>query len=140
MRVTEKVDFATYWNDPRFQRKKPKHGTSKLAFYGDNIYKPNGDEYLQIYSHHSLPDGSQNEYNRNKDTGSDHVLISDDYVYFGSNAPAIPSHLRDFEGVDLCPPTQGHISTKISNEMAEAVLAYFATLQGQKIRGTPANW
>ena len=28
----------------------------------------------------------------------------------------------------------------LTNEMAEAVLAYFATLQGQKIRGTPANW
>jgi hypothetical protein len=37
MRVTEIITFNQYWNDPRFQRKKPKLNGSKKQAFGDNI-------------------------------------------------------------------------------------------------------
>lgn len=140
MRVTEKMTFAEYWNDPRFRRKRPILGKSKLAFYGDNIYRPTAAGFEQLHSHHSLADGSVNAHNRDKDTGSNNVLVSEEYVYFGRSAPQVPAYLRDFDGIDLCPPTQGHISLKIFPEMRSSVEAYFNDLLGTKVRGLPTNW
>ena len=140
MRITEKTDFASYWRDPRFRRKRPQTGKSQIAFYGDNIYRPTADGFEQQDSHHSLVGGKLNLHNLKKDTGSDHVLISDQFVYFGANAIKLPNHLRNFEGVDLCAPTQGHISRKIFPEMTLEVEKFFNSLLGLKIRGMPANW
>lgn len=141
MRVTEKLTFEEYWNDPRFFRKRPKMHKSRMLKYGDNIYQPDGNGgFIQIYSHHSLPDGTTNEYNRNKDTGSNNVLVSDEFLYFGSQGPKIPEYLRDFDGVDICAPTQGHISSKISNEMESAAAEWLTSLGKTGFRGRPSNW
>lgn len=142
MRVSEKLDFALYWQDRRFERKRPILGKSRMLSYGDNIYEPLGEgKWLQHPSHHSWPDLSENHFNKNKDTSSNHVLISEDYIYWGDKGPKIPAYLRDFDGIDLCAPTQGHISRKITPEMCEAVAQWFDTLQGGlKIRGRPSRW
>lgn len=141
MRVTEKMDFQSYWADPRFFRKRPTMTKGRMVGYGDNIYQPDeGGNWTQIPSHHSLANGAENLYNKNKDTSSNHVLISDQYVYWGGDGPSVPNYLRDFEGVDLCAPTQGHISAKIFPEMADAVSEFLDGLGKPRIRGRPARW
>ncbi|QJD81147.1 Nmad2 family putative nucleotide modification protein [Spirosoma rhododendri] len=94
MRVTQKLTFNQYWNDPVFNDKKPVQNGSQQMLVGDNIYHQNHNNiWEQSYSHHSYEDGSTNKYNLNRDTGSDKVLISEHFYYFGNSAPLVPNHL-----------------------------------------------
>jgi hypothetical protein len=92
MRVDEKLDYNDYWNDERFQYKKPVLNGSLKQMYGDNIYYFDGKRQLwvQADSHHSYPDGSANRYNMDRDLKSKFVLISQHFWYFGRNAVKIP--------------------------------------------------
>ncbi|WP_270374775.1 MULTISPECIES: hypothetical protein [Alphaproteobacteria] len=96
MRVSEALTFGEYWNDPRFEKKKPNlYGSYRMAC-GDNIYYPrkNG-EWQQLNSYHSKDDGSPLQKHINRDTAVDRVLISDDFVYFGAEGPEIPDVLKN---------------------------------------------
>jgi hypothetical protein len=85
MRITGTITFNEYWNDPRFQVKKPNLRGSKKQAFGDNIYSwyERGKRWCQTNSHHSLTDGSPNESNVRADTSANRVLFSDDFVYWG---------------------------------------------------------
>jgi len=96
MRVREALTFVEYWNDPRFEKKKPNlHGSYRMAC-GDNIYCPlEGGGWRQLNSYHSGEDGTAVQKHISRDTSVDRVLISDDFVYFGAEGPKIPDVLRD---------------------------------------------
>lgn len=95
MKIEEVISFEDYWNDPRFQYKKPIMNGSKKQNYGDNIYRfdPETKKYFQINSHHSLADGTTNILNLKRDTRGKNVLISTDFWYFGASAPQLPKSL-----------------------------------------------
>ncbi len=95
MRVDETMTFNTYWNDPRFQYKKPVMNGSKKQKYGDNIYyfDEAKDKFIQINSHHSHGDGSINELNYTRDINGENVLVSEHFWYFGEYPPQIPGEL-----------------------------------------------
>lgn len=96
MRVDEKLSFDEYWNDSRFEIKKPCFNKSIKYSYGDNIYHHNENgEWLQENSHHSLGD-SINTLNLQRDTGTtDQVLISRKFWYFGSDAITLSEEFKD---------------------------------------------
>ena len=96
MRVRETLSFTQYWNDSRFEKKKPNlYGSYRMA-YGDNIYFPLEDgKWGQLDSCHSNEDGSLREEHLHRDMSVDRVLISDDFVYFGGMGPEIPDSLKD---------------------------------------------
>lgn len=91
MKVTEKLSFQDYWNDRRFILKKSVRNGSSVQMLGDNIYhQDDAGNWIQEDSHHSNVDGSVNEVNLNRDTGStDQVLVSTHFFYFGSEAVPI---------------------------------------------------
>lgn len=92
MRVTEKVTFDAYWNNPGFIDKRPVRNGSRKMMVGDNIYHIDlvtGD-WVQADSHHSNTDGSANLSNLATDTRADAVLISREFFYFGRLAPSVP--------------------------------------------------
>lgn len=94
MKVTQKMTFNDYWLSDQFKSKKPIRNGSKKTMLGDNIYFQKDDSiWQQAHSHHSLDDGSLNEYNLKRDTQSKNVLISKHFYYFGSSAPAIPAEI-----------------------------------------------
>jgi len=97
MKVSEKISFQNYWDDPRFSLKKPCRNGSHVKMLGDNIYHKNANgQWIQDDSHHSNPDGTTNQVNLYRDTGtSDQVLISNYFFYFGENA--IPVDLASIE-------------------------------------------
>src|ERR1035437_1082635 len=95
MCVEEKLTYKDYWNDIRFQIKKPIMNASKKYLYGDNIYcfDDSQNRLVQQDSHHSHPDGTENMKNYNRDTNGKYVLISKTFWYFGREAPTIPKYL-----------------------------------------------
>jgi len=90
MRVTRKIDFNTYWAEMEYRDKKPVRNGSQKMMVGDNIYHSVGDKWIQLDSHHSYPDGKQNDHNVINDTSQDSVLISDHFYYFGKSPIEIP--------------------------------------------------
>lgn len=103
LRVDEAITFDEYWSDPRFQAKKPVMNGSRMMGYGDNIYHHGADgEWAQADSHHSLEGGVVNPKNLDDDTETDRVLIGNEFWYFGSDAPAIPSRFRGSGDADIC--------------------------------------
>lgn len=92
MRVTDALTFDEYWTDGRFAPKEPVRNGSRAAMLGDNIYhrRSEDDPWQQEDSHHSRPDGLPDESNIERDTGTNRVLVSDDFLYFGQSAPEVP--------------------------------------------------
>ncbi len=94
MRVSEKITFDEYWENERFNKKKPTFLKSRKASYGDNIYYHNEKgEWSQENSHHSFEE-STNYINLKKDTSQDSVVISDQFWYFGNNACKLPDQFN----------------------------------------------
>lgn len=110
MQVGEVLDFDTYWNDPRYLRKRPNLNGSLKVIYGDNIYRRVGRKWIQADSHHSLENGRPNKANIEWDTSVDRVLVATKFVYWGNVAPPIPRKFRPFRktGEDLCCKARGH--------------------------------
>jgi hypothetical protein len=139
-RVSGKSSFQDYWDDPRFAKKRPNFKGSRQKAYGDNIYhREPGGPWLQERSHHSFPDGTVNVSNLARDTGSDNVLWSEDFVYFGRLAPLIPDNLRSFAGDDLYPSGRSH-RVGFSSDFVAAVDAWFTGLPERGRVGRPAAW
>lgn len=92
MKVEEKLTYDQYWDDSRFQCKKPNMHGSKKQMYGDNIYHTDEktNTILQEDSHHSLEGGKKNEDNFNRDVPGKFVLISKKFWYWGGEPINIP--------------------------------------------------
>ena len=93
MKVSETLTFDEYWNDSRFELKRPVFNKSMTRKYGDNIYHHVNDVWIQEPSHHSLRDGI-NQINLKKDTSTDRVLISEKFYYFGGDAVPLPAEYQ----------------------------------------------
>ena len=80
--VAEKLTFADYWNDARFQSKKPLRTTTP-----DNFYKPTRDGGLvqvenPIHGPEAIP----------RDTGGEFVLTFEPSWHYGAHGPTLPAH------------------------------------------------
>ncbi|MCU0323628.1 MAG: hypothetical protein MUF45_00035 [Spirosomaceae bacterium] len=95
MRVDEKLTYNQYWEDSRFELKKPVINGSLVQMYGDNIYHKENDIWIQQNSHHSNEDGSPNSVNIARDTKSSFVLVSENFYYFGRLARKLPEQLHE---------------------------------------------
>jgi len=140
LRISGKCSFQDYWDDPRFAMKKPFFRGSQSRAYGDNIY--HHDEHgrwVQERSHHSFADGSMNEANLFRDIGSDSVLWSEDFAYFGRAASPIPDHLRAFDGDDLYPTGRSH-RVGFSTAFVAAIETWFQQLPARGYLARPAAW
>lgn len=102
MRVTETTDYDAYWRDPRFAVKKPVVNGSFMQRFGDNIYhraSPEGP-WIQADSRHSKVGGAVNEeFLKNDTVITRRVLLSDDFIYWGEQAPMLPAELGIFATV-----------------------------------------
>jgi hypothetical protein len=114
MKVSEKICFQEYWDDPRYSVKKSLRNGSPVRMLGDNIYhKDASGNWSQEDSHHSSPDGTINHINLDRDTKSDNVLISSFFLYFGDAAvpldlDSIDYHrIRDFKRIKLSVDNSG---------------------------------
>lgn len=104
MRVSQTLSFDEYWSSPDYFDKRPVRNGSSRMMVGDNIYQrdPSTDGWNQADSHHSNSDGTVNTHNLVKDTKTDRVLISNNFFYFGVQAPRVPKVILDGMGYRNC--------------------------------------
>jgi hypothetical protein len=102
MRVSAKVNFNEYWTNPAYLDKKPVRNGSRKMMVGDNIYyfESANQKWQQADSHHSNTDGSINIHNLENDTQTDKVLISEHFLFFGTEAPVVPKSLLEAIGYE----------------------------------------
>jgi hypothetical protein len=141
MRVAGSLDWRSYDADDRFQRKKPMRAGSRKQSCGDNIYyrSPDDTEWLQRDSFHSNPDGSARIAHIRRDTGTDRVLISDDYYYFGGEGPEIPAQFRDPERYDVCRKVRRRKPLH-DQELIDEFVAWLRTFGDPGFHGRPLDW
>lgn len=134
MQVSEAMTFTEYWNDARFQRKKPNlHASKKLAF-GDNIYLSTPHGWQQMNSHHSLDDGTPNTANIRADTKTDRVLIASRFAYWGGDGPELPADLRRV----VC-SRRNHAAFN-DPALISQFAAWFDALPRKGFLGEPLDW
>lgn len=139
MRVEEVLDFDSYWNDPRFRRKRPNLRGSLKQSFGDNIYhRDDTGGWHQENSRHSLADGSPNSGHIQTDTGVNAVLVAQEFVYFGRSGPKFPDRLRSEFAMDLVHSGRGH-RCKFPEAQVDSVVAWIRGL-GSGVQGTPHEW
>jgi hypothetical protein len=105
MKVSEIPNFNTYFNDSRFEYKKPYPAGNWQARCGDNIYHRAGNVWRQEWSpFHNRPQDLE------QDTRHPQVFVAEEFYYFGENAHRFhPSFQRSFGGVrDVAVPTHLH--------------------------------
>ncbi len=137
MQVSEKLSFDEYWNDARFQYKKPVVNGSLVMMYGDNIYHTDKEthEWLQEDSAHSLANGIVNQEHLLSDTGGEKVIIGEIFYYFGNAAILIPS---EFE--EVCTKGRATKSSSIPIETANRFIEWLQKSYTIGIHGDPINW
>ena len=146
MRVEEILTFDEYYEDPRFQCKKPNKFGSLVQMYGDNVYHTDKSEspvrqYIQDECAHSHTDGSFYQEHYDRDTKSDKVLLSRTFYYFGNHCIDIPGK---FSYLHLSPQdTRGNMCyTDLVGEDAkiQAFADWLASSYSVGIYGDPCNW
>lgn len=139
MKITEKLTFQEYWNDPRFLCKRPVLNGSIKQVYDDNIYHKNSeDKWFQEPSHHTLPNNEPNKKNLKTDTKSDNVLISQEYYYLGNNKIEIPNYIH--HKISITENSRlGHRVTETCNDIG-TFLEWINSLKLDKVNGDPLHW
>lgn len=135
MKVSEKILMEDYWNDERFQYKKPILNGSLTTMYGDNIYFKNEDgSWGQLDSAHSKHDGVVNEEHLRTDTEGIYAIISEEFYYFGDCCPELPDSLKS-----ICKNGIGE-KTITEEETIEQFVKWMKTEFSIGIHGDPINW
>ena len=132
MRVTETLSYNEYWCDSRFREKRPDIG----AACGDNMYYQDANGQW-----HQAP-GYHGPHAIGHDTQTNRMLVSDDFIYWGSAAPLLPL----FAEMDVR-AGRGH-KCHFPDETIQAFVAWIRGCQGgghigycgQPTRGPSGNW
>jgi hypothetical protein len=142
MHITGEMTFEEYWLDPRFQLKKPNLRGSKKQAFGDNIYSRNlaTGRWCQVNSHHSLSDGTPDPLNVAADTGTNRILFSDDFVYWGGSGPKLPKQFLRYgpRHESVC-AGRGH-KNRFSPELVTEYVAWIRSLNETGFCGEPLDW
>lgn len=137
MRTEEKITFNEYWQDIRFEKKKPIINGSLVQMYGDNFYHQSkvSGEWIQENSAHSLANGTKNEGHLSRDIGGEFVLISKKFYYFGCKSFLVPD-----EYLDICSEGRDMKSVSIPTDVAEKFIIWLQTNYSIGIHGDPTSW
>ena len=127
MRVGRGLTYDYYFNDPRYENKKPGVDNPR----GDNIYSPTNGELQQ------LPNPAHDERHETGDLSTNRVLISDVFFYFGKEAPTIPKRFQH-----IVHTTQGHKRIRSRDRGYDKATEFIRWLEGEYkpgIYGEPAD-
>ncbi len=134
MEVSEIISLEEYWNDNRFQYKKPIMNGTLISMYGDNFYHlDEKGNWIQEDSAHANIDGTPNLNHLKIDTSGKNALISDFFYYFGDSRQSIPESL-----IEICHVGIGE--KVLSDELATIFIEWLKSNFKTGIHGDPINW
>ena len=135
MQVSETMGFEEFWRDPRFREKRPNQ-RSVVGLCGDNIYHrdPITGDWQQEPSQHSHDDGSPDPFHIHRDTGTDRVLIGEEFIYWGGDGPPVPQ----FAGVDIRTQGQGY-RCRFPAEIVHEFVHWFGSFEKRGYVGQPGS-
>lgn len=135
MQVSERISMDEYWNDLRFQYKKPVMNGTLVTMFGDNFYhKDESGNWIQEDSAHCKLDGTCNHEHLKTDTSGNNVLIAEYFFYFGDNAPTIPKEL-----LEICHTGIGEKKFE-DGKLGDDFINWVITNFHAGIHGDPINW
>lgn len=146
MKVEEILTFDQYYEDPRFQCKKPVKTGSLVQMYGDNIYHTDKSkhpkrQFIQDEGAHSHKNWSFYKKHYDRDTASDKVLLSKCFYYFGDQCITIPeefSYIRlndnDMRG------NMKYLDLKDEDLKIQLFADWLNANYSKGIHGNPCNW
>ena len=141
MRVDDDLTYDEYWDDRRFELKKPIwEGTPKQRC-GDNYYhrSPEGS-WIQEPGDHSHKDSSQNMYFTRKDTRVPRVLVSENtFVYYGKNSIEIPDALCNGDNRVVQNCGRGH-RCNFSENFRQDFIEWLEEQKHIGVAGEPRDW
>ena len=113
--VCEVLTFTEYWNDPRFDSKKPSASPNP-----DNIYQPADPQYRQV------PNTTHGFENIATDLRGQNVLVFNRHWHFESSAPELPNKF----GLHMTVGRRGHrqflLSKRNANHLSNWLTDQFA--------------
>jgi hypothetical protein len=135
MKISEKLTFDEYWNDQRFQSKKPVMNVGLKRMHGDNIYNrlANG-EWQQQYSQHSKYNGVEEPAHKKTDLGGEYVLLANYFFYFGDKHFLVPQEFKP-----ICSNVRDRMKIK-DQELAERFIKYVEANFNPGVIGDPIDW
>lgn len=137
MKVEGKMTFDEYWNDPRFEYKKPQLNGSLVQMYGDNFYHTDAetDIVIQEPCAHSLVDNSVNLKHLKRDVKGKYVLYSTYFYYFGDQCPKIPKEL-----LPICCTSRNYSYKDVDENFVKEFVKWLEENYTIGIHGDPCNW
>jgi hypothetical protein len=137
MIVDEIMRFDDYWEEPEFEKKRPRSGGSLMLNFGDNIYHhAPGGRWVQERSFHSDKNSLKGGGNLKRDTGyTDRVLIGRDFAYWGAEGPRPPAQYKEFVWTG-----RGQVYKVASEERKEAFIGWLQDLPDRGLMADPADW
>lgn len=141
MRVSEITTYDSYWHDERFRKKRPYLRGSLKQAYGDNVYHRDvaTGSWVQEDSHHSLEGGLSNDANVTQDTGSENVLVAEEFYFFGGCAPDIPNRFQNWNGTNVCKKGPSHKCT-FPDDLITAFVEWVRSLGVRGYVGDPVQF
>lgn len=126
MRISEILRMNQYFDDERFERKKPKMDGKPEQQCGDNIYYQNADGRWQ-----RLPSPFHNDTRSLEQDPAHLVFIAKHFYYFGDKRVSFPPEL---EGV-IC----GGQGTRIKDHLADVFVAWLEANYEPGVLGMPLD-
>lgn len=140
MRVEEIMTFDEYWEDTRFQHKRPEQTGTLKQRCGDNYYHRSSDgSWIQEPGDHSNEDGSQNMYHTKKDTKVNRVLVSEAFVYYGNNSIEISDDLCNGDNHVVLRCGRGH-RCNFSDSFKQDFIDWLEPQMHVGVAGQPREW
>jgi hypothetical protein len=95
MKVTDKITYDEYWNNPAYKLKKPNLSSSQIIDRaGDNIYKPVKSRHGLKMEFEQMHNKNHNEGDKENDLKGENVLFSNCFYYFGYRPLKISDKIR----------------------------------------------
>jgi len=131
MQVKEKILIADYYSSPKFESKIPDLCRKEFVHQsGDNIYKPEGDGFIQ------LPNRNHGPKEHEHDLSGKFVLISTRFYYFGRYPLEIPESLRP----DVPKGQSANGSLTHDSERAAEFIKSITENYGLGVHSAPHKW
>jgi len=134
MKVEQVLTFDEYWDNPKYDCKRPVVTGTLCQMYGDNVYHTVEGKVIQEHCAHSLDSGVPNMGHYDTDVSGENVLLSKHFYYFGDHAPMIPKDL------DFILPWRNIQFHDLDDEQIEKFVSWLESNYTVGIHGDPCNW